>query len=407
MAEKSQEIAAISSLEAAMAAGKELLFNNQQRISRIAVAEQYFRRALELAPQSTDAMAHLAWALESQGRMTETKDWYERALAIDPTSEVARERYPMARRALGLHLDRDSGRFTRFPESIAELSDLETAARRYCLSHVKRGQFVITATTRVVTLGSCFAANLAHALNAESIDARNLNISEFFNSTYSNLELIEWLLGHAPSASETHLQHFGDGVEETAKLLKQADLIVYTVGVAPCFFEAATGKFVMPERGEAVLGAVRGKYVFRMTSVDENYQNLYKIVSHVRDKNPNCKFVFTLSPVPLAATLESRSAMEADCLSKATLRVAVEQLVQNVPDCVYWPSFEIVRWLGTYVPGMYGEEDGSPRHVSERVVRLIVRAFLQVYGTSPGSVETASIKEAEPKIVGCSAGGAR
>ena len=72
--------------------------------------------------------------------------------------------------------------------------------------------------------------------------------------------------------------------------------------------------------------------------------------------------------------------MEADCLSKATLRVAVEQLLQNVDDCIYWPSFEIVRWLGTYIPGMYGDEDGSTRHVSERVVRTIIRSFLQTYG---------------------------
>jgi tetratricopeptide (TPR) repeat protein len=395
MVEKSPTVATAMSFEVAMAAGKELLFNDQQMSSRIVASERYFRRALELAPQSTDAMSHLAWALESQGRMTESKDWYERVLAIEPASEVARERYPMARRALGMHLDQDRERFTRFPETLAELSDLETAVWRYCLSHVKSGQLAITPATRVVTLGSCFAANLAHALNAEGIDAHNLNIAEFFNSTYANLELIEFLLGYASSASDLHLRNFGGGAEETAKLLKQADLIVYTVGVAGCFFEAATGKFVMPERGEAVLGAVRGKYIFRTTSVDENYRNLRKIVSHVHDQNPNCRLVFTLSPVPLAATLENRSAMEADCLSKATLRVAVEQLVQSVPDCVYWPSFEIVRWLGAYVPGMYGEEDGSPRHVSERVVRLVVRAFLQLYGAAPEPAETAPIKQAE------------
>jgi len=190
MAEQSSAVATVNSFEAAMAAGKELLFNDKNLNSRRAAAERYFRRALELAPQSTDAMNHLAWSLESQGRWTESKDWYERVLAMEPTSAVARERYPIARRALGMHLDRDHQRFTRFPETIAELSDLETAVQRYCLSHVKRGQFVITAATRVVTLGSCFAANLAHALNAEGITARNLGIGEFFNSTYANLELI-------------------------------------------------------------------------------------------------------------------------------------------------------------------------------------------------------------------------
>jgi hypothetical protein len=391
MAEKPSSLGAANPFEAAMASGKELLFNAKEKTSSIAAAEQHFRGALTLVPQSSEAMAHLAWALENQGRMTEAKEWYEQALTIDSMCQVACERYPMVRQALGMHLDRDRQRFTRFPETIAELLDLETAVRRHCLSHVKRDQLFITPATRVVTLGSCFAANLAHALNSEGIATRNLAVSEFFNSTYSNLELIEWLLGHVSSASEMHLRHFGDGVEETATLLKQADLIVYTLGVAPCFFEAATGKFAMPDRNEAVLGAVRGKYIFRTTSVDENYQNLRKIVSTIRDANPDCKLVFSLSPVPLAATLESRSAMEADCLSKATLRVAVEQLLQNAADCIYWPSFEIVRWLGAYIPGMYGEEDGTPRHVSERVVRLIIREFLNAYRVGSGPAPTALV----------------
>src|SRR5258708_10982946 len=104
MAEKSPAIAAINSFEAAMAAGKELLFDDKQMISRIVAAERCFRRALELAPQSTDAMAHLAWALESQGRMTESKDWYDRVLAIQPTAELAPQRYPIALRSLATHL---------------------------------------------------------------------------------------------------------------------------------------------------------------------------------------------------------------------------------------------------------------------------------------------------------------
>jgi hypothetical protein len=42
--------------------------------------------------------------------------------------------------------------------------------------------------------------------------------------------LVEWLLGHASSASDLHLRNFGGGAEETAKLPKQADLIVHTLG---------------------------------------------------------------------------------------------------------------------------------------------------------------------------------
>jgi GSCFA family len=367
------------SLDAAIAAGKELLFDAERKISSFVLAERHFRQALALAPRNSDVVAHLACAVENQGRVTEALKIYEQALAIDPQCALATKRCPHLKRLLGMHLDADRERFTRFPETTADLSELQESVRRYCLSHVKRGRFSISSSTKIVTIGSCFAANLAQVLSTEGMTACNLAVAEFFNSTYSNLELVEWLLGHVPTASETHLEHF-DNKEETAAYLRQADLIVYTVGVAPCFFEAATGKFVMPERTEAVLGAVRGRYVFRTTTVEENHQNLKKMISILRRANPDCQFVFALSPVPLAATLENRSAMEADCLSKSILRVAVEQLLQDFPDCVYWPSFEIVKWLGPYLPGMYGQDDGSARHVTERVVQMIIREFLRIYG---------------------------
>jgi hypothetical protein len=80
-----------------------------------------------------------------------------------------------------------------------------------------------------------------------------------------------------------------------------------------------------------VRGVLSGKYVFRTTMVEENLNNLKTIVVLVRRANPNCKFVF--SPVP-PSTLE---------------------------------------------PNMYGDEDGTAHHVSERVVQTIMGHFLRLY----------------------------
>jgi hypothetical protein len=73
------------------------------------------------------------------------------------------------------------------------------------------------------------------------------------------------------------------------------------------------------------------------------------------------------------------SSIEADCLSKSTLRVAADQIVGTTPGCIYSPSFEIVRWLGAYIPGMYGAEDGTPHHVSESIVQMIMGLFSKFY----------------------------
>ena len=249
---------------------------------------------------------------------------------------------------------------------------------KHVLSHIRNDALKIGKSSRVVTVGSCFAANMAHGLRTNGVTATNLTVGEAVNSTYANLEFFEWALCLSQSVSDEFFQKFGK--EEVEALLRQADLLIYTLGVAPCFFEASTGKFVLPQKGAGVRGVMKGKYVFRTTTVQENYNNLKSIISIVRRANPAIQIVFSLSPVPLLSTLEPRSAIEADCISKATLRVAVDQVIGDFSSCVYWPSFEIVKWLGSYIPGMYGNEDGSTHHVSEGAIDLIVRAFIQMFG---------------------------
>ena len=73
-------------------------------------------------------------------------------------------------------------------------------------------------------------------------------------------------------------------------------------------------------------------------------------------------------------------------MSKSTLRACVEEVMKERPeDVFYWPSFEIVRWMGAYFAGRqapaYGVADGATRHVSRRLVDTIIRLFLDCFGT--------------------------
>ena len=368
--------------EAQMSAGRTLLLGSGHKVSTIVEAEKRFRHAVAMRPADARAMAYLAWSLDNQGRWTEAKEHYESALRLDPNLDIARERYAIALEELNVIQDTETSTgglrpFARFPETIAPLADVEQAIWRHILSHIRKDAARISKASRVVTIGSCFAANLANSLRRNGVGATNLTVGEAVNSTYANREFFEWALGSSPAASEEFSKKFSK--DEIGPLLRQADLLIYTLGVAPCFFESATGEFVLPQKGDGLRGVMKGRLIFRTTTVSENYENLKAIVSTVRQANPAIQIIFPLSPVPLTSTLEPRSAMEADCISKATLRIAVDQVVADHPFCVYWPSFEIVRWLGAYVPGMYGEEDGTTHHVSERVVDLIVGAFLQSY----------------------------
>jgi len=58
-----------------------------------------------------------------------------------------------------------------------------------------------------------------------------------------------------------------------------------------------------------------------------------------------------VSPVPLKATFERLSPIIADCVSKSILRVAAHEFMSSAAGAgtIYWPSFEVFRWLGGHV----------------------------------------------------------
>jgi hypothetical protein len=86
-------------------------------------------------------------------------------------------------------------------------------------------------------------------------------------------------------------------------------------------------------------------------------------------------------------TTEFYSAITADCLSKSTLRLACHEVCAKRPDIIYWPSFEIVRWLGVHYTRpdrpVFGHEDGIARHVSNWVVDMIIDLFIQHHSPEP------------------------
>ena len=71
------------------------------------------------------------------------------------------------------------------------------------------------------------------------------------------------------------------------------------------------------------------RHGFRATTVSENLTNLKKIVKLIRTHVPKASIVFTLSPVPLAATFRGVSCVTANATSKAVLRVAVDELMRE------------------------------------------------------------------------------
>jgi len=111
-----------------------------------------------------------------------------------------------------------------------------------------------------------------------------------------------------------------------------------------------------------------------LLSVGENVDNLERFYAKVRAANPDLRLVLTLSPVPLLATYQDRHAVVADTVSKALLRVAIDEFSRAHPEVVYFPSYEIA----TRMPDWPYAADN--RHIRRPIVERIMATFIKHYG---------------------------
>ena len=253
------------------------------------------------------------------------------------------------------------------------------------LAEAMPGLAPLARTARVTTFGSCFAANLARGLRDAGIDAANLLIEESINSPLANRAFLEALA--RPGASEQAARiaaTFGeDFLPRARERLGDAQAIVLTLGVAPALFHRDDGRFAFLEDYRALLAA--GRVAMRTPTVAETARVVAEMLALLRSLNPAARVFVTVSPVPLMGTAELASALLADCVSKSSLRAAIHEVLAGggFADMHYWPSFEIVRWLGGHADfAAYGADDGNSRHVSDWIVRLIVERFM-AYALAP------------------------
>jgi tetratricopeptide (TPR) repeat protein len=351
--------------------------------------EQAYRKLLRLDPRNVGFMVGLADSLIDQGKANDTAGLvdvgqiFQNALAIDPANASVQQSLAQVHQSIELLKNTTRARkLGRFPDTTEMQGDVSEVIRRYITNQIPKIPF-IGPQTRFTTMGSCFAAEISKKLQTRGYASTHFEVSEFVNSTYANRDMVDWAVGECQGQPKERLDELFGGINiKPADLFHNwstADVIVYTLGVAPAFFEKGTRNFVMPRGSALNARALAEKFDFRTTSVAENVENLEYIYNRIRqfNTNPNLKFVITLSPVPLKATFEFDSAIFADCLSKSTLRVVAHEFIQTHGKVLYWPSFEIVRWLGGHVGPFYGTDDGASWHISEDLIHAITDLFIE------------------------------
>lgn len=411
--------------EVSLLAGMELLATSADRQSRIAKALLCFRRCIELEPRWWRSVYYEAKALTYQGRMADASKriieawdladpiekkvapaqmdeledllkcglnsaltegnidlmalWAKRGSALFPKVPFFAEK---AAHIEGLMSSERRISIARWPVPLNSFSELSEAIDRYLLPKAKP-EFHFYPSSKIVAHGSCFAQNIIHGLGRKQIDGYCFRMGEIVNSTFANLELIRWLFGE----SQGGLDYFWTNLlKEERSVLRErymgADVGIMTLGVSPCFFRKDDGQFAIASPSVSTAAFLK-THDFRTTTVEENTKNIREIIQIVRRFNPSIHFVLTVSPVPLLATFEYDSPIQADCVSKSVLRVSVDSIVRGEAGSVtYFPAFEAIRWLGAYYEGAYGADDGTSRHVSEWAVDKVISAFIDRYYSS-------------------------
>lgn len=288
-------------------------------------------------------------------------------------------------------------------------------AARLIVDHVVRGyiptQPPLRGDASVVTLGSCFAAELRYFLNQVGLSSESFWVPSGLNNTYALLDFISWCVTGQQTGKGFRYERTPEGsiedwtpVQEREKYLanlRAAGAIVFTLGLAEVWEDVETGQVFW--RGVPASIFKSGRHRSRISTVEENHHNCDQIIDTIRSINPTAPIVLTLSPVPLKATFQGVSCMAADCISKSILRVALsETMNERRANVFYWPSFEIVKWGGCHLPyPVYGTDDGVVRHVSRFVVMNILLEFVRhFYGEATFSEVQAKYESSFSKELG-------
>lgn len=159
--------------------------------------------------------------------------------------------------------------------------------------------------------------------------------------------------------------------EDARRAMEQARVFILTAGLTEIWFHREDGSVffqVPPKRAFD-----KDAHSFEASDIEENAGNLADAIYYLRELNPDCQVILTVSPVPLRATFRPMNVVSANAQSKATLLAAVHEMIKPEEGIHYFPSYEIVTVLSRnpYKP--------DNRHVRPRVLESVMDVFVRSF----------------------------
>lgn len=250
--------------------------------------------------------------------------------------------------------------------------------------------------TKVATIGSCFAKELADAMGDLGISGA-MHPGGLFYSTSTMRQELERLTGGWAERDAEPTWSVGEGLVDpfrdydtvypdfealtTARaaadakadaLFRDAGVVVMTVGLIETWRSATTGNTFRQIPHPAAFEAIHPD--FHRLTVTEMLDDLERIRVLVRERL-GAELIVTTSPVPLHTTFTDLDVRVANMESKSRIRAAVSEFIDRHPDVHYFHSYEMV--VTAERQSDYFRDDG--RHVHRHAVRHIVAEFLRLY----------------------------
>ena len=284
----------------------------------------------------------------------------------------------------------------------------------------------ITAETKVLAFGSCFAEYFVkflarHGYSRWQLPAEQHSHSEenlllalpvTFENIFVIVQQLRWAFTEFTPASNlwfTKDKRLFEATEERREQVRrsfeQGDVFVITLGLSEIWFDQIDGEPMwrtIPARFYEP-----GRHVCRPATVAETVTSLHEFAALADRFLPGKQFVFTLSPIPLIATFRDQSAVTANQASKAILRAALDEFIGDGGGARnsryhYFPSYEIVFHLfeQPFLP--------DNRHIRPEVADAVLDIFSNLYTDLPATevripARNAHVRSLEERVRGMEA----
>jgi len=207
----------------------------------------------------------------------------------------------------------------------------------------------------IVTIGSCFAENIGEFFKRYRFNILDNPFGVLYNpaSIFNSLQLIEnrkiltkkdlfnydelwhsWY--HHSSFSHPDPEHclaaINENLIKAKKYLEECRFIIISLGTSYVFEHIDSGIIV------SNCHKIPAKHFRRIRlNVKQTEDYIHKTVSMIKNINPSVQFLFSVSPIR-----HIKDGLVENQLSKASLIVAVHNVIQDSDNLYYFPGYEIM-----------------------------------------------------------------